>query len=83
MYTTILRLIAHFYVKGNTSVTVRANVWQARNEVMVLAALNHPNVVKYYECYAERGNRVQIVMELCDVSFLFFSLRLYVPHSMV
>lgn len=40
---------------------------QAQNEVAVLASLDHPNVVKYYECFAERGNQVKIVMELCEV----------------
>ena len=39
---------------------------QARNEVAVLALLDHPNVVKYYECFAEQGTRVKIVMELCE-----------------
>lgn len=40
---------------------------QAQNEVAVLASLDHPNVVKYYECFAERGTQVKIVMELCQV----------------
>ncbi|KAK9830325.1 hypothetical protein WJX72_011020 [[Myrmecia] bisecta] len=39
---------------------------EARNEVKVLASLDHPNIVKYYECYAERNNMMHIVMELCD-----------------
>ena len=39
---------------------------QAQNEVAVLALLDHPNVVKYYECFAEQGTRVKIVMELCE-----------------
>ena len=33
----------------------------------MLALLDHPNVVKYYECFAEQGTRVKIVMELCEV----------------
>lgn len=43
---------------------------QAQNEVAVLASLDHPNVVKYYECFAERGTHVKIVMELCEVRLL-------------
>ncbi|BDA43378.1 probable serine/threonine-protein kinase Nek8 at C-terminar half [Coccomyxa sp. Obi] len=39
---------------------------EAQNEVAVLASLDHPNVVKYYECFAERGTQVKIVMELCE-----------------
>ena len=39
---------------------------QAQNEVAVLALLDHPNVVKYYECFAEQGTKVKIVMELCE-----------------
>ena len=40
---------------------------QAQNEVEVLASLDHPNVVRYLECFAERGVRLKIVMELCEV----------------
>ena len=40
---------------------------QAQNEVAVLALLDHPNVVKYYECFAEQGTKVKVVMELCEV----------------
>ena len=44
-------------------------MWQAKNEVRVLAALDHPNVVKYYETFVEeKTGRLQIVMEYCDVS---------------
>ena len=32
----------------------------------MLALLDHPNVVKYYECFAEQGTKVKIVMELCE-----------------
>ncbi|CAL8468644.1 g8184 [Coccomyxa elongata] len=39
---------------------------EAQNEVAVLSSLDHPNVVKYYECFAERGTQVKIVMELCQ-----------------
>lgn len=39
---------------------------QAQNEVAVLASLDHPNVVRYLECFAERGVRLKIVMELCQ-----------------
>ena len=46
-------------------------MWQAKNEVRVLAALDHPNVVKYYETFVEeKTGRLQIVMEYCDVSTL-------------
>ena len=42
---------------------------QARNEVRVLASLNHPNVVKYYETFVdEKSGKLQIVMEYCEVS---------------
>ncbi len=40
---------------------------QAQNEVAVLALLDHPNIVRYYECFAEQGTKVKIVMELCEV----------------
>lgn len=40
---------------------------QAQNEVAILALLDHPNVVKYHECFAEQGTKVKIVMELCEV----------------
>ena len=40
---------------------------QAKNEVKVLNSLNHPNIVKYYECYQER-NMMHIIMEFCQVS---------------
>ena len=49
---------------------VRARIFkgllQAKNEVKVLNSLNHPNIVKYYECYQER-NMMHIIMELCEV----------------
>lgn len=38
------------------------------NEVNVLASLSHPNVVKYYDCFADSDDRLVIVMEYCDVS---------------
>ena len=45
---------------------------QAKNEVKVLNSLNHPNIVKYYECYQER-NMMHIIMEFCQVCpFLLF-----------
>ena len=40
---------------------------QAKNEVKVLNSLNHPNIVKYYECYQER-NMMHIIMEYCQVT---------------
>lgn len=40
---------------------------QAKNEVKVLNSLNHPNIVKYYECYQER-NMMHIIMEFCQVN---------------
>ena len=39
----------------------------------VLAALQHPNVVRYYECFAEHGKRLHIVMELCEVRLVELS----------
>ena len=43
---------------------------QARNEVRVLASLNHPNIVKYYETFVEeKTGKLQIVMEYCKVLF--------------
>ena len=45
---------------------------QARNEVRVLASLDHPNIVKYYETFVdEKDSKLQIVMELCEVGCLF------------
>lgn len=38
---------------------------EARNEVNLLSRLDHPNVVKYYECAVE-GEQMYIVMEYCD-----------------
>ena len=43
---------------------------QAKNEVKVLNSLNHPNIVKYYECYQER-NMMHIIMEFCQVLLPF------------
>lgn len=41
---------------------------QARNEVRVLASLNHPNIVKYYETFVDGSSgKLQIVMEYCEV----------------
>ena len=50
---------------------------QAQNEVAVLALLDHPNVVKYYECFAEQGTRVKIVMELCEARSAPFRVSLH------
>ena len=33
----------------------------------MLASLDHPNVVRYHECFAERDTKLKIVMELCEV----------------
>ncbi|KAK9914866.1 hypothetical protein WJX75_001495 [Coccomyxa subellipsoidea] len=52
-------------IMHDRGMTDKARV-EAQNEVAVLASLDHPNVVKYYECFAERGNQVKIVMELCE-----------------
>lgn len=48
-----------------SSITLLAAL-QAKNEVKVLNSLNHPNIVKYYECYQER-NMMHIIMEYCQV----------------
>jgi serine/threonine protein kinase len=39
---------------------------QAKNEVNVLAALDHPSIVQYYECYLASAGGMTIVMEFCD-----------------
>ena len=58
---------------------------QAQNEVAVLALLDHPNVVKYYECFAEQGTRVKIVMELCEArsapSYVSLHPQLFLCHK--
>lgn len=41
----------------------------AINEVKIMAALNHPNVVRYYDSFLE-GNQLQIIMEYCDAGDL-------------
>jgi serine/threonine protein kinase len=45
-----------------------ASPWamQAKNEVNVLAALDHPNIVQYYECYLASAGGMTIIMEFCD-----------------
>ena len=52
---------------------------QAKNEVKVLNSLNHPNIVKYYECYQER-NMMHIIMEFCQVTCTYH-LLLHLPSS--
>eukprot|EP00891_Asterochloris_glomerata_P003027 jgi/Astpho2/3027/e_gw1.00051.273.1_t len=47
---------------------------EAKNEVKVLNSLNHPNIVKYYECYQER-NMMHIIMELCEEGDLDTALK--------
>ena len=39
---------------------------QAKNEVNVLASLDHPAIVQYYECYLASGGGMTIVMEFFD-----------------
>lgn len=39
---------------------------QAKNEVKVLAHLNHPNIVRYFDFYSDSG-KMHIVMEFCEV----------------
>lgn len=42
----------------------------------VLASLNHPNIVKYFETFIdEKSGKLQIMMEFCDVSFSQFTCR--------
>ncbi len=38
-------------------------------QVKIMAALNHPNVVRYYDSFLE-GNQLQIIMEYCDAGDL-------------
>lgn len=54
---------------------------QAQNEVAVLALLDHPNIVKYYECFAEQGTKVKIVMELCEVRLGTFPAHTFHPFA--
>lgn len=39
---------------------------QTRDEVRVLSAMAHPNIVLYHDCFAE-GGRTYIIMEFCEV----------------
>ena len=54
----------------------------------VLAALEHINIVKYYDCFTAERGRIQIVMELCEVCasetfqpMLLCCLQLQMSHS--
>ncbi|DBA79173.1 hypothetical protein WJX77_004780 [Trebouxia sp. C0004] len=49
---------------------------EAKNEVKVLNSLNHPNIVKYYECYQER-NMMHIIMEFCQEGDLDSAIKKY------
>lgn len=42
---------------------------EARNETAVLAALNHPNIVRHRESFLDRGN-LCIVMDYADGGWL-------------
>ena len=49
---------------------------QARNEVHLLAALKHPNIVGYFESFLDaHDGRLLIIMELCDVRALLLVCR--------
>ena len=46
----------------------------------VLASLNHPNIVRYYETFVdEKSGRLQIVMEYCEVG----STTAILPHHIL
>ncbi|KAK9809793.1 hypothetical protein WJX73_006988 [Symbiochloris irregularis] len=57
-----------FVVKKMLSNTMTTKAKEeARNEVHVLATLDHPNIVKYYESFLDQHDgRLLIVMELCE-----------------
>ena len=41
----------------------------ARNEVKLMASLNHPNLVRYHTSFVHNGeNQIYLVMELCQKS---------------
>lgn len=46
--------------------SIAAGFMQAKNEVRVLAAMDHPNIVQYLDCFVTANEGLTIVMELCD-----------------
>lgn len=43
------------FMQQNCDSQLYTPVLQAKNEVKVLAALKHVNIVRYYECYAGKN----------------------------
>ena len=46
------------------------DIGEIQEEVTILNKLDHPNIVKYYETYADDG-RIYLVMEYIDGGELF------------
>ncbi len=59
-----------FAVKSMKIQTLVPELKLIENELDILAAVDHPNIIKYYETYDD-GNYLHIVMELCTGGELF------------